>query len=137
MQGVGYLTIEELIQGDSQHPWISQQGSLHNADPNKYKIPMANDIPIDFRITLLSGHKSSEHAVCYSSKAVGEPPLFLSATVFFAIKHAISVYRRGKEPFKLNVPATCERIRMACRDQMVDSVISEEENKEFQPYGSF
>ncbi|CAF1163534.1 unnamed protein product [Rotaria sordida] len=137
MQGVGYLTLEELIQGDSQHPWISQRGSLHNADPNKYKIPMANDLPIDFRITLLSAHESSEHAVCYSSKAVGEPPLFLSATVFFAIKQAISAYRREKKPFKLNIPATCERIRIACRDQIVDSVIPEEEDKEFQPCGSF
>jgi xanthine dehydrogenase/oxidase len=137
MQGVGYLTLEELIQGDSQHPWITQPGSLHNADPNKYKIPMANDIPIDFRITLLSGHPSSEHAVCYSSKAVGEPPLFLSATVLFAIKNAISAYRRERKPFHLNLPATCERIRMACKDPMVDSAIPEAKDKEFQPCGSF
>ncbi|CAF4362805.1 unnamed protein product [Rotaria sp. Silwood2] len=137
MQGVGYLTLEELVQGDSQHPWISECGSLDNADPNKYKIPMANDIPIDFRITLLNAHESSDHAVCYSSKAVGEPPLFLSATVFFAIKRAISAYRQGKEPFALNIPATCERIRMACRDQIVDSIIPENKDKEFQPCGSF
>ncbi|CAF0901045.1 unnamed protein product [Adineta steineri] len=137
MQGVGYLTMEELIQGDSQHPWISQQGSLHNADSNKYKIPMANDVPIDFRITLLSEHESSEHAVVYSSKAVGEPPLFLSATVYFAIKHAISAYRPGKESFTLNIPATCERIRMACKDQIIDSIIPDYKDKEFQPLGSF
>ena len=137
MQGVGYFTLEELIRSDSQHPWISEPGSLHNADPNKYKIPMANDVPIDFRVTLLSGHKSSEHAVTYSSKAVGEPPLFLSATVFFAIKSAIAAYRREKKPFQLFRPATCERIRMVCTDEFVDSVIPEDQSKDFQPCGSF
>lgn len=137
MQGVGYLTMEELIQGDRQHPWISQSGSLHNADPNKYKIPMANDTPIDFRVTLLSGQNSSEHAVCYSSKAVGEPPLFLSVTVYLAIKQAIAAYRSEPGPFTMNVPATCERIRMACADELIDSVIPDKRGESFQACGSF
>lgn len=124
-----------MIQGDREHPWISEIGSLHNAGPSKYKIPCANDVPLDFRVTLLSEHETSDHAVCYSSKAVGEPPLFLSATVFFAIKNAIAAYRSNKEPFHLNIPASCERIRMACHDQLTDSVVANENN--FQPIGSF
>ncbi|CAF1447168.1 unnamed protein product [Adineta ricciae] len=137
MQGVGYFTMEELIQGDSQHPWISQVGSLHNADPNKYKLPMANDVPIDFRVTLLNENEGNERTVCYSSKAVGEPPLFLSVTVLLAIKYAIEAYRTEREPFTLNVPLTCERIRMACQDELVDSVISKDKDHVFQPCGSF
>lgn len=135
IQGLGYFTFEELIQGDRQHPWIPQIGSLHNADPNKYKIPCANDVPLDFRVTLLGGQDSSDHAVCYSSKAVGEPPLFLSATVFFAIKNAIAAYRSDKQPFHLNIPATCERIRMACQDSLTHTVVANE--NDFQPIGSF
>ena len=137
MQGVGYLTMEELVQGDRQHPWISQLGSLHNPDPNHYKIPTANDIPIDFRITLLNGQEPNKQAACYSSKAVGKRPLFLSATVFFAIKYAIAAYRQCQESFQLNIPATSERIRMACRDRLVDRAVHSGPGIDFQPTGSF
>jgi xanthine dehydrogenase/oxidase len=40
MQGVGHFTTEELIRGNAQHPWITEEGALHNADPNKYKLPL-------------------------------------------------------------------------------------------------
>lgn len=54
-----------------------------------------------------------------SAQAVGEPPLFLSASVFYAIKDAIFSARRESgltEPFRLDSPATPERIRNACVD---------------------
>ena len=56
----------------------------------------------------------------FSSKAVGEPPLFLAASVFFAVKEAVLAARReaGVEgDFRLDAPATAERIRMACEDR--------------------
>ena len=59
------------------------------------------------------------------TQAVGEPPLFLAASVFFAIKDAITAARaeRGLTGiFKLDSPATCERIRMACVDQFTEQV---------------
>ena len=59
------------------------------------------------------------------TQAVGEPPLFLAASVFFAIKDAIAAARteRGENgPFRLDTPATCERIRMACVDQFTKQV---------------
>lgn len=55
----------------------------------------------------------------HSSKAVGEPPLFLAASAFFAIKDAIASARHDAghdEHFVLDSPATPERIRMACVD---------------------
>lgn len=58
-------------------------------------------------------------------QAVGEPPLFLAASVFFAIKDAISSARRDRGVtgyFQLDTPATCERIRMACVDQFTKQV---------------
>lgn len=58
---------------------------------------------------------------------MGEPPLFLAASVYFAIKEAIRSARldAGVSPqFVLDVPATCARIRMACEDQFTQQVIS-------------
>lgn len=63
-----------------------------------------------------------------SSKAVGEPPLFLAASVFYAIKDAIGEARkeRGlKGPFPLDSPATPERIRLACADHLTEAFASE------------
>jgi len=56
----------------------------------------------------------------HSSKAVGEPPLFLAASALFAIKDAIAAARRDAGHsgyFILDTPATPERIRMACADE--------------------
>lgn len=55
----------------------------------------------------------------HSSKAVGEPPLFLASSALFAIKDAIAAARKesGHDGFfVLDSPATPERIRMACAD---------------------
>eukprot|EP00658_Telonema_sp_P-2_P023303 TRINITY_DN1932_c0_g1_i10.p1 TRINITY_DN1932_c0_g1~~TRINITY_DN1932_c0_g1_i10.p1 ORF type:complete len:1546 (-),score=328.16 TRINITY_DN1932_c0_g1_i10:428-4999(-) len=52
LQGMGYLTTEELVWGDSAHPW-AKQGVLQNAGPH-YGIPAPADVPLDLRITLWS-----------------------------------------------------------------------------------
>jgi xanthine dehydrogenase/oxidase len=54
--------------------------------PGTYKIPTANDIPLDLRVTLLRDAPCARTPQVHSSKAVGEPPLFLGACVFFALK---------------------------------------------------
>ena len=61
----------------------------------------------------------------FHMQAVGEPPLFLAASVFFAIKDAITAARKESGVsgyFRLDSPATCERIRMACVDQFTQQV---------------
>ncbi len=58
-------------------------------------------------------------------QGIGEPPLFLSSSIFFAIKDAISCARKevGIEGyFRLDSPATAERIRMSCTDQFTQKV---------------
>lgn len=52
MQGMGWLCLEELIWGDKEHPWV-RPGHLFTKGPGTYKIPTANDIPVDFRVELL------------------------------------------------------------------------------------
>ena len=61
-------------------------------------------------------------------QGVGEPPLFLAASVFFAIKDAIRSFRKEQGDaslFELWAPATAERIRMACRDQFTEMVCAQ------------
>ena len=58
-------------------------------------------------------------------QAVGEPPLFLAASVFFAIQAAVSAAcNEFGETYKYDMdsPATCERIRMACADHITKQV---------------
>ncbi|CAI5770855.1 dehydrogenase oxidase [Podarcis lilfordi] len=109
VQGVGLFTLEELR--------YSPEGNLYTRGPGMYKIPAFGDIPTEFHVSLLRDCPNSK--AIYSSKAVGEPPLFLSASVFYAIKDAIVSAREEsglKEPFRLDSPATPERIRNGCVD---------------------
>lgn len=59
---------------------------LYLTDAGTYKIPTANDIPVDLRVTLLKDAPNGHTPLAHSSKAIGEPPFFLGAAVFFALK---------------------------------------------------
>ncbi|KAK6306886.1 hypothetical protein J4Q44_G00220340 [Coregonus suidteri] len=110
MQGVGLYTLEELK--------YSPQGYLFTRGPGMYKIPAFGDIPTDLTVSLLRDAPNDK--AIFSSKAVGEPPLFLAASVFFAIKDAITAARKESGlsgPFRLDSPATPERIRNTCEDR--------------------
>ncbi|KAL3701831.1 hypothetical protein R1sor_019853 [Riccia sorocarpa] len=117
VQGLGWVALEELKWGDAAHPWI-RPGHLFTRGPGTYKIPTCNDIPVDFRVTLLKDVPNPK--AVHSSKAVGEPPFFLAAAALFAIKDAILAARKENDLngwFILDTPATPERIRLACADQ--------------------
>uniref|UniRef100_A0A8C1ZRF5 Xanthine dehydrogenase/oxidase n=1 Tax=Cyprinus carpio TaxID=7962 RepID=A0A8C1ZRF5_CYPCA len=117
MQGLGLFTLEELR--------YSPDGYLYTRGPGMYKIPAFGDIPIELKVSLLRD-APNEKAI-FSSKAVGEPPLFLAASVFYAIKDAITAARAESNltgPFRLDSPATPERIRNACEDKFTKLVCS-------------
>ncbi|KAM3964249.1 xanthine dehydrogenase-like [Aphomia sociella] len=116
MQGYGFFTMEEML--------FSPEGEVLSVGPGTYKIPAFSDIPKEFNVSLLKS--GTNPRAVYSSKAVGEPPLFLAASVFFAIKEAIKDARvdMGISPlFVLDAPATCARIRMACEDNITELVV--------------
>jgi len=116
VQGHGWLTMEELIWGDSDHTWI-KPGHMLTAGPGNYKIPSIDDIPREFNVTLMEASDNSP--AVHSSRGVGEPPLLLSASVVFAIRDAIHAQRsvEGKTDYaEMHLPLTAERIRMACVD---------------------
>lgn len=67
------------------------------------------------------------------SKGVGEPPLAMGFTAFFALKKAIAAARADNGltgPWNLISPATCERIRVACGDPLLAIAEKGAEQKE-------
>ncbi len=86
-----------------------------------YKIPGASSIPEEFNVILFPRETVTDVPpnpnLVKSSKAIGEPPLVLASSVFFAVKHAILANRQqmGESGwFGLASPATPQRIRQAC-----------------------
>ena len=119
VQGFGWCTMEELVWGDKSHPWV-KPGKLFTCGPGTYKIPSFNDVPLDMRVYLLKD--APNPFAVHSSKAVGEPPLFMAACAFFAAKNAIYEARKeqgleGHVP--LDSPLTAERARNACGDRFI------------------
>ena len=102
IQGMGWLTTEEL--------WWSQSGRLMTHAPSTYKIPTVSDCPDDFRVRLFDNSNANAQDSLHRSKAVGEPPLLLPFSVFFAIRDAISSVGGHRVDPPLNAPATPEQI---------------------------
>ncbi|HYD93845.1 MAG TPA: xanthine dehydrogenase molybdopterin binding subunit [Noviherbaspirillum sp.] len=100
IQGMGWLTTEEL--------WWNQAGRLMTHAPSTYKIPAISDCPRDFRVKLFNNSNPADSI--HRSKAVGEPPLLLSFSVFFAIRDAIASVADYRRNPPLDAPATCEAI---------------------------
>ncbi|HSP15182.1 MAG TPA: xanthine dehydrogenase molybdopterin binding subunit [Thermoanaerobaculia bacterium] len=100
IQGMGWLTTEDLR--------YTAGGELLAHSPTTYKIPNINDLPEVFNVDWIEHDNPVNIA---GSKAVGEPPLLMSISVWCAVKHALSFVSNGDIP-KLRVPATCEEILM-------------------------
>ena len=105
VQGMGWLTTEELVFDDKGH--------LRTHAPSTYKIPCASDVPEDFRVKLYESKGNREDTI-YRSKAVGEPPLMLGISVWAAIYDAVASLKPGHIP-PLDAPATPENIMRAVK----------------------
>ena len=104
VQGMGWLTMEECI-------W-DKRGKFLTHGPSTYKIPVAGDIPEHFNVTLFDG--SNLKPTPFNSKAVGEPPLMLALSTFFALRDAVSASADHKTVVHMSAPATPEKILMSC-----------------------
>ena len=98
---MGWLTTEELV-------WHPTTGRLATHAPSTYKIPTANDCPPVFNVRLFDGPNAEDSI--HRSKAVGEPPLLLPFSVFFAIRDAVSAAGGHRADPPLRAPATAEAI---------------------------
>jgi xanthine dehydrogenase/oxidase len=114
VQGQGLFTMEESL-------W-TQSGQLYTKGPGTYKIPGFSDIPQEFNVSFLQGVEWGHLRSIQSSKGVGEPPLFMGATVLFALREALLSARRDngvEEDLVLDSPATAERLRLAVGDDLL------------------
>ncbi len=116
IQGVGWCTIEELL-------LQSSNGCSITRGPGNYKIPSFRDIPQQFNVKILRDKEYKHLKTIKSSKGVGEPPLFLGASVFFALRDAVVAARKQNgitEPLRgFSSPCTAEILRLACADELV------------------
>lgn len=121
IQGQGLFTIEESL-------WTNTTGEIFTKGPGTYKIPGFSDIPQVFNVSTLQCDsegrpiKWDKLRSIQSSKGTGEPPLFLGASVFFALREAVKAAREMNgqfEPLVLDAPGTPEKLRLAIGDGLV------------------
>jgi xanthine dehydrogenase large subunit len=112
VQGMGWLTMEECIWDMKKNADGLGRGKLLTHGPSTYKIPVASDIPEHFKVSFFDGENIKPTP--FKSKAVGEPPLMLALSAYFAIRDAVSASADHKVPVFMDAPATPERILMAC-----------------------
>lgn len=142
VQGMGLFTMEESLwlRGGPAGP-----GHPFTRGPGAYKIPGFRDVPQEFNVQLLRGVEWAELRTIQRSRGVGEPPLFMGSSVFFALRDALKAARAefgvvaklGDDGdaglLRLESPATAERIRLACVDPIMEKarVVPREGEKDF------
>jgi xanthine dehydrogenase large subunit len=115
VQGMGWLTMEECVwdlKGKKTEDGFSGRGKLLTHGPSTYKIPVASDVPEHFKVSFFDGQNVK--STPFRSKAVGEPPLMLALSAYFALRDAVSASAGHKARVDLTAPATPEKILMAC-----------------------
>jgi len=132
VQGLGYVLSEELTYQPATSPTTASAtrpapGALYTVNTWEYKPPAAQSIPLEMNVILfprsLAPQGPPDLSEPLSSKEIGEPPMTLAATAFFAVKKAVQAARadRGRnEWFQMDSPATVQRVREACLVQGKD-----------------
>jgi xanthine dehydrogenase large subunit len=99
MQGLGWMTIEEVI--------YNKDGKLLTDALSTYKVPDIHFTPKEIEIEFLETVENA--AGIKGSKAIGEPPLMYGIAAFFAILNAMKAFNPNKE-YKLSAPITPEKV---------------------------
>ncbi|KAL9235390.1 hypothetical protein vseg_010151 [Gypsophila vaccaria] len=124
VQGVGFFLLEEYQ--------TNSEGLVVADSTWTYKIPTIDTIPRQFNVEIMnSGHHQKR---VLSSKASGEPPLLLAASVHCAVRAAIKEARRqlaswggldgcDDSEFQLSVPATMPVVKELCGLDIVQTYL--------------
>ncbi|XP_050663962.1 xanthine dehydrogenase/oxidase-like [Leptidea sinapis] len=91
VMGLGYWTSEHMI-------YDKDSGELLTDRTWTYHIPIAKDIPIDFRVKLLRTYNSKG---TLGARAIAEPGICLAVSVAFALKEAI-ISSRNETGYPMN-----------------------------------
>jgi xanthine dehydrogenase large subunit len=105
VQGVGWLTLEELTWDESDGP---NRGRLATQAASTYKIPSFSELPVEFNVHLFE--RATESGVVYGSKAVGEPPLMLAFSAREALRQAVGAFGPPGHDVELGCPSTPEAV---------------------------
>ncbi len=125
VQGLGYLMTEKLV----FEPEGANEGRLNTTNTWRYKIPAVTEIPLEMNTYLFPRNLASVASIpedtteIFSAKEVGEPPLVLANSAFFAIKAAIRASRLERKLdglFRFDAPATVQEVRRACEVSTAD-----------------
>jgi xanthine dehydrogenase/oxidase len=81
IMGLGYFLTEKVV--------FDQTGALKSVGTWEYKPPGMLDIPREFNVRLLSNVGNNAEGNVLRSKAVGEPPMVSSMSVWFAVREAV------------------------------------------------
>ena len=102
VQGIGWLTMEELLYND--------QGRLLSNALSTYKVPDIYSVPKEIDIHFLNS--DGPEGAILKSKAVGEPPLMYGIGAYFSLRNAILSFNSdAKIPY--DAPMTPEKVLMA------------------------
>jgi xanthine dehydrogenase large subunit len=110
VQGVGWLTLEELRWDTSDGP---HRGRLQTQSASTYKLPSFSEMPEEFHVRLFENAR--EEGAVYGSKAVGEPPFMLAFSAREALRDAVAAFGPARHSVDLGSPATPEAVFWAVR----------------------
>lgn len=124
VQGLGFFMLEEYIE--------DPEGLLLTDSTWTYKIPTVDTIPKQFNVEILNGGCHEKRVL--SSKASGEPPLLLAASVHCATRQAVKEARKqlcmwkgengsSGSAFQLPVPATMPVVKELCGLDIIESYL--------------
>ncbi|XP_010503045.1 PREDICTED: indole-3-acetaldehyde oxidase-like isoform X5 [Camelina sativa] len=124
VQGLGFFMLEEYI--------TDSEGLVLTDSTWTYKIPTVDTIPRRFNVELLNSGCHEKRVL--SSKASGEPPLLLAASVHCATRQAVKEARKqlcmwkgedgsSSSTFQLPVPATMPVVKELCGVDIIESYL--------------
>jgi len=103
VMGLGYFLSEKVV-------FDQATGYLKSTGTWEYKPPGMLDIPAEFNVRLLQNVGNNAKGNVLRSKAVGEPPMVSSASVWFAVRDAV---RNAGGTMDLACPATIDERLLA------------------------
>ncbi|KAI3450113.1 hypothetical protein Pfo_006778 [Paulownia fortunei] len=123
VQGLGFFMLEEYL--------TNPDGLVVTDSTWNYKIPSIDTIPKQFNVEVLNSGNHQKRIL--SSKASGEPPLLLAASVHCATRAAIKAARKQLKSwgavegtdstFQLEVPATMPVVKQLCGLDTVETYL--------------
>ncbi|RMD49459.1 MAG: xanthine dehydrogenase, partial [Ignavibacteria bacterium] len=109
VQGIGWLTIEELSQ--------NEKGQLLSNSLSTYKIPDIYSAPNEIKVEFLEDSENPFGP--FNSKAIGEPPFMYGIGAYFAILNAMKEFSPIEPLF--SAPLTHEKVLMNLYKKKINS----------------